>query len=285
MSRPSLHEIEKTLCSLWMNREVREAFLYGAGTKKKHKRPAPSVSLAPELLEQIDKNGVRLYASLLNIGHKDLMVNVFPGCAKLIGDKWPEVVDHYLEQYPPNHYNLNRSAERFSEYLSRFGDRYLRKYPFIAELADYEWLELELLEHRGQIKTYTNAPLTSPADFESLRPVVNPVLAVRRYRFPIPTIVDHLEDDCCLPKDVAPKPATVLVYRDPQSHACRFLEVGEMTAKIVQATLANSLSYKELAALAVSEAQGMDPQQCLVEFIEMVEKLQSLGLFVGSVPI
>jgi hypothetical protein len=83
---------------------------------------------------------------------------------------------------------------------------------------------------------------------------------------------------------VAPEPCCVVVYRDPDSHDCRFLAVGEITARIVEAALESPTSYKDLIALTVSSSGGMDAQQCVIEFLEMVEKLQQVKLFVGSLP-
>ncbi len=232
----------------------------------------------------LDEKGIRLYAELLRIGHQDLMASVFPGCASLIGDQWPQTVDDYLEHYPPDHYNLNRAAQRFPQYLAAFGERFLRRYPFLVELADYEWLELELIEHPGVVMTCPHQPLASPEQFERWRPVVNPVLVVRRYRYPITGIVEQLAEGLALPDDLAPAPATVIVYRDPDND-CRFLEVTEMTCRTVELARSGRHSYKDLIASALSEIHGADPQECVVEFMEMVEKLQSLKLFVGSLPL
>ncbi len=280
-----LRDIEKTLATLWMNRQAREQLIFSESTGKKRDRAKPDGLLPRDLLEQVDREGVRLYAELLNIGHQDLMENVFPGCAKLIGQRWSEEVNNYLEKCPPSHYNLNRAAERFPEYLLKFGLRYMRKYPFIAELADYEWLELEMLEHPGLIKTFPFEPLTESEQFERLRPVVNPVLALRRYKYPITEIVEHLESDCCLPKDVQPKPIQVAVYREPESHGCRFFELGQMAARVIEAAQEKPTAYKDLIALAVMTSQGVDPQQCVVQFLEMIEKLQEVKLLVGSAPL
>lgn len=285
MAAPSLREIEKALYSLWTDRKARDIAFPAAGSSKKKAASSLAESISGELLAQIDRRGVSIYADLLNIGHQDLMENVFPGCARLIGDKWSDEVDNYFVKFPPDHFNFNRAAERFSEYLSKFGDRYVRKYPFIVELADYEWLELELLENPGRVEKFPHEQLVSPEQFESLRPVVNPVLAIRRYKYPVTGIVEHLEGDCCLPRDVAPKPCCVVVYRDPVTHDCRFLEVGEITARVVEAALESPTSYKDLIALVVSTSGGMDAQQCVLEFLQMVETLQEVNLFVGSVAV
>lgn len=281
----SLRDIEKTLLNLWMFHGARLQ-LRGEASKSAKKSAGKSyLSLPPEILEQIDRRGVELYAELLNIGHQDLMENIYPGCAKLIGDKWGQIVDHYLEHFPPAHFNLNRAAEHFPQYLREHGYRYTRTYPYIVELADYEWLELDILEHPGKVVKFPQIALTDSGQFASLRPVVNPVLAIRRYKYPIPEIVQHLEDDCCVPKDVAPKVTHVIDYRDPDSKDCRFLEVGEITARLVQCALERPVSYKEMIAMSLAEAGQVSAQDCVIQFLEMVEQLQERSLFVGSQPI
>src|SRR5215470_7735633 len=159
----SLREIEQAMVTLWMNRGAREKFLHGTGGKKA--RQSGVDRLSPELLAGIDKRGVRVYARLLNFGHHDVMLSIYPGCAKLLADKWERVVDGYLEYFPPSHYNFNRTAARFSEFLAAYGDRYQKKFPYIAELADYEWLELEILERDVEIKVTPYEPLTQPEEF------------------------------------------------------------------------------------------------------------------------
>jgi len=282
MITPSLHDIEKTLCTLWMDRKARERFLDGPG-KSKRLRITALDSLPPELLAEVDEKGVRLYAGLLNYGHQEVVRSVYPGCAKLIGDKWEDVVDQYLELYPPSHYNLNRTAEKFPEYLGKHGERYIKRFPFIAELADYEWLELEIMEREGEIRPRAYEPLTAPEQLLQTGPLVNPVLAVRHYHFPIAMIVDRLESDHRLPRQIEPKPAWLAVYRQPVSYECKFLEIGETAYCIIEAAREGTRSYKDLVSLAVARSPGVDPQQCVVDFLELVDKLQSLSLFIGSV--
>lgn len=277
----SLREIEQAMVTLWMNRGAREKFLQGTAGKKA--RQSSVDRLPPEQLAAIDKRGVRLYAGLLNFGHHDLMLSIYPGCAKLLADKWERVVDGYLEYFPPSHYNFNRTAARFSEFLAAYGDRYQKRFPYIAELADYEWLELEILERDVEINVTPYEPLTQPEEFATLAPVVNPSLVVRHYRYPITDVVDHLRDDCCLPTNVEPKATAVAVYRHPHSHQCKFLELGGLSARVVEASSQSPQSYSDLVSLVVSLSGERNPQESIVELLELIDKLQSLYLLVGSV--
>lgn len=277
----SLRDIEQALVTLWMDRRARATFLQGKSERRSGKTAVDK--LPPELVKQIDKRGIDLYASLLNFGHQDVMLSIYPGCAKLLGHRWADVVDSYLEHYPPCHYNFNRTAERFSQYLTKYGERHKLKYPFIAELADYEWLELEVMETAIEVETADYEQLTSPEQFESSGPLVNPTLVVRRYCYPIPDIVDYLRDDCCSPREVEAKPTSVALYRDPYGHHCRFLELGDLAAAVVDTARKSQQSYAALAKLVVGLSGERSAGESVLEFLELVDKLQSVYLFVGSI--
>src|SRR5277367_133169 len=135
MPQSSLREIEQTLTTLWMNRDARARFLAGK-----------NASISPDLAKQIDRGGVELYAGLLNYGHHDVMNSIYPLSAKLLGKNWPAIVDDYLETFPPHHFNLNRTAKQFPGYAEQSLSEFTERFPFLPELADYEWVEMELLE-------------------------------------------------------------------------------------------------------------------------------------------
>jgi uncharacterized protein len=281
MPGPSLRDIEHTLRLLWMDRKSRESFLDDEQTKSKK----GAVAAPDDLLAQIDAEGVRLYAGLLTYGHHDLMLSVYPGCAKLLDDHFSDAVENYLEKFPPEHYNLNQAARRFPEYLTKYGERWIKKFPYIVELADYEWIELEMMEKDVSITKFPHELLSTPEQFEKLAPVVNPALLIKKYKYPIPSVVDHLEDDCCLPRDIEPADTYMAIYRDPDTHRCRFMELGEVAVQLVEAARQEPVSYRDLLSTAVACSASPDPQKPVLEFLELVETLQSAGLFVGSQPL
>lgn len=282
MPAPCLHDLEKTMRVLWMDRKLRQRYL--DATSGDGKVLASDIDgLTEDFVQQVDRQGVQLYASLINHGQQELMRSVYPGCAKLVGDKWNELVDKFLEYYPPKHYNLNQAARNFSEFLGKYAERYCRKFPFIEELADYEWLELELMENPLPVQSLPPEELDSPEKFAQLCPVVNPVARIVHYSYPIPAVVERLRNESRLPKNVDPQPTCVVVYRDPFSHECRFLELEATAANLVETAQKRATSYKDLLALAMQLSGADNAQQTVVEFLELMEKLGSLNLVVGSV--
>lgn len=267
---PSLHEIEQTLSTLWMNKDLREEFLASAPLNNGN------------LESQIDARGVRLYASLLKHGHRELMLSIFPYCAQLIGKKWEATVERYLSHYPPQHYNLNRTASQFSQYLAQHEDMQMKRYPYLAELADYEWVELELLEMDKEIIVSHQATLNTPEDFAKFAPIVNPVLVIRSYEYAITRVVDQMEAHERPPKKGLRHKTDIAIYRNPQTNKCKFLETGVTAAKIIDRASTQSSSYADLLSFAISLNCLRDPEKIACEFLGLLEKLHELFVFVGS---
>lgn len=273
---PSLHEIEKTVATLWLNRDAREWLLNG----RKGPMPAVLADAPPEVLREVDRKGVDLYGSLMAFGHHDVMENVYPYTAALLGSKWHAVVEDYLLRFPPDHHNFNRLCAQFSHYLTIYGGTLSSKYPFIAELADYEWIELEKMEEDVDIEVFSHKQLVSPEQITSLHPVVNPTLTVRDYKYDVLQIGDHIKEGRKLGR-IKPERTLVACYRHPIEHYGKFAEIGEAAAKVVELAR-KPISYQALIPAVVSLTPDLDPQESVTAFLELVEDLQELGIFVGS---
>ena len=269
----SLTDLEKTLSVLWTNESSRLDFLKSG--------KLPEAEFANSITSTIDERGVRTYAQLISIGRSDLMLSVFPGCARLLNKKWQETIDGYFETCPPKHYRLNMAASSFSEYLIEHCPHHLRKFPYLADLADYEWVELQLMEDARQIKVLPHMPLSEPVQFEKMAPVVNPVLTIRNYKYPVPVIVDYLREGQ-LPRNISPRDVYVAVYRDPETHLGRYVEITPGIVQIITEAQAKPTVYADLAAVAIVYSKAASAESALLEFFEAVEKLQSLNLFIGS---
>jgi hypothetical protein len=270
MSKPSLSEIEKSFCTIVVDGKARQQFFSGKKSKSKSEAHA------------LDNEAIELYSELIGYGHHDAIDSIYPGCAKLIGEKWDEVVDDYLQKYPPNHWRLNMIASRFPQYVTKHGGTWLEQFPFLAELADYEWLELELMEKDIQIVCTDACTLDSAEAFAKYGPVVNQTLVIRQYAYPIPKIVDHLEADELFVYQADEDKTKVAIYRHPETHFCKFLELSHLAYQVIAQAQMHKSSFKDLLEKAVMPNSGSDAQDAVVKFLELTEKLQDLGLFVGT---
>ena len=267
----NLQTIEQSLSTLWTQDEARTQFLSGT-------RPD---CVDEDFASEIDPRGVRLYASLIRHGRQDLMKSIYPGCQKILSRQWTKLVDRYFETRPPAHFNLNKAASAFSDFLKVDCPDLVERHGFLPELADYEWIELEVMESDAREARGESIALDSPEVFNSYGPVLNPVLAVRHYQYPISKLVDWLRDDVRLPRRVKKDATNLAIYRDPEEFNARFLELGDAAAKVVERVGQGPASYAELITMVVTESGG-NPQEVVMQTLELFEQLQSRGLFLGS---
>ncbi len=284
MEAPSLRDIELALTTLWTRRAQRESFLAGS---------ASQAGIHPALVKHIDVRGVKLYASLIEHGRLDLMASIYPHCKKILGKHFTSTVHDYMETMPPEHFNLNQAARKFAQFLAvHESTQALRqKHAFLAELADYEWIELEVMESNVEVhapavqenlqtKADSEAKLEQDLDlhaFATSVPQLNPTLIARAYKYPISEIVSKIEHDEKLPRRQKAEASWVLALR-AADHEARYVDISELAYILVQAIIANSsITYGELIALACSHSSD-SAEETVADFLTMVEDFKEIAV-------
>ena len=170
-------------------------------------------------LSKLTIERIKIYRELVKNSFYDISTNIYPFTYKLLSKSWDKLLSDYLEKYPPSSPILNKVIEHLPEYLSARKD-ILKKYPFISELAHYEWLEVEIYEREGS---------SGKSKILSL----NPVHEICTFQYPIPEIVEMIENNQTLGKIYKQK-TNVLVYRDPKDFSVRFFELSTSTLAFVE---------------------------------------------------
>lgn len=256
---------------VWTNREKREALLQGP-EKDSH-----------------DARGLKLYASLIEMGRMDLMSSVYPCIKQLLGKKFRDLVLAYYETLPPQHYNLNQSAKNFALYIAEYEQKLVEKYPFIVELAEFEWVELEVMElvsskKPGAGNTGKNkqpqGESESAEEFAGMIPRLADVTYLRSYKYPVMTLSKALLDGEKLPRRVKKEATWMAIYRDMESHDCRFYELSEIGYALLSAVQNNNgITYGELIRQAVVLSKN-NPEDTVNDFLTLVEDLKESALLI-----
>jgi len=277
----TLGEIETDLQTLWTNKNSRKDFL--AGNLKLFKNS-----------QEPDHKAISLYADLLLTGQINLMESIYPACQRIITDSdFEPLVYKYMEECPPKHFNLNQSAKGFSDYLARKCTGLTKKYPFLPELADYEWVELEVMEADVDWPEHEAIVLNDPALFATCKPVLNPTLRLRNYKYPISNIVDNLIDLDSDSNEEAQKivmaikqdPVTLAIFREPKTHEVKFLELGEISRfaiEQIQGKVLHKPTYQELLALTIPAFAKRKADEVVLELLDILPKLEEHKLILGS---
>ena len=310
-----LREAQAGLAELWTNSRSRQHFL-GSGD-------AGQADFGK--LKSLPKSGIALYAELIHNNAQGLMDSIFPACRKLVSaEAWPNLIESYLLECPPDTYHLNSLARKFSKYLEKHaGQTECSRWRFIAELADFEWVELEVEEHPARVTQPGYTELTSQELIATLIPVVNPASACRDYKFQIHDIarmilqgdvedseeiadaqgdddrdVHEMDDQAegeetwkpVDPETAAAilqpqykRPVHLVFFRDPVAKTCRSLELGSAARKILAQAQSQTSTYAELLRSALDGTHPDALEEMLEKALGLFAKFHDTGLFIGNV--
>jgi len=162
---------------------------------------------------------IKIYRELVRSSFHGMSINIYPYTYKLLSKNWNPLLSDFVEKYPPSSPILNKVVEYLPAYLFTRKDL-LKKYPFISELARYEWLEVEIYEREGEMKK--NKILS-----------LNPVHEICTFNYAIPEIVEMIENEQPL-GTIYKQKANVLIYRDPKDFSVRFFELSASTLAFIE---------------------------------------------------
>lgn len=273
---PSLHEIEKAMCELWMNQKSRNWLLGDACNS------ACPAQIDSEILQNLDHRGAAVYARSINYEHQRMATRIFPYCARVAGKQWQQLVEDYYKHYPSADFDFNKICKNFPRFLKEQDNALLQKYPYLPELADYEWLELEKLEDKRKIIKGDPISIDSLERLQSYSPTVNQTLSIHRYRYPVADIADNFAKSKRARKKYSAKPCTMAIYRDPDSDDARFVELTISAALMVEAAQKARVSYQDLLKMSIDSNSERNPAQVAVDFLNLIEEFLSDNIFVGS---
>ncbi len=146
----------------------------------------------------------------------------FPVLHRLFDEKeWANLVQDFFSQHVCQTPHFSEIAEEFLAYLQN-ERQCATDFPFLAELAHYEWVEMAL--------SITDAKTLqiSSENLETTPLQISPLAGLLAYQFPVHQISPEF-----LPL-TAPKQATFLVaYRD-MDDVVQFLEITPLTYQLLQ---------------------------------------------------
>lgn len=284
---------QETLKTLFMSPEGQHALESDKNFQTFVKNTALSSPEKETLLVQ-PLERLRQYEYMLKANVSETLQSIFPFTVELLGDQKEAVITSYFWQHPPLSYRLMAVGEAFPAFLQT-QTACMEKYPFLAELALYEWAEAELLsapnpncpDERMEVVPQTLAEL------EAMIPVLNPVSQLLVLQYPIPALVEWLQNQSpeTIPAHLlAPAQGTpVWVYRNNGPYHCRFFELNALLACWLNqlSDSPETRSYYETAeavyAQLVEAQAGIQPEVFYPAFLGILPQLLEKGILLGSI--
>lgn len=184
------------------------------------------------------------YRNHISYGILGGIASCFPVIKSLVSEtEWAELLNNFYLKRLTRSPIARQVFGEFSQYLQKYRGPLLKKFPYIRELAEYEYLDLKIFFEKDTCqKTDLRQKLPSnPHDILLWKPVLNSHIATRLYRWPVHQICK----DYYKPSQVKKGRYGLIVYRDPATLKARFIEANDLMIKLVESLRRNN-SIKKL---------------------------------------
>ncbi len=170
----------------------------------------------------VEARRMRIYRQLFFGNISNLLATTFPVIRSILDNKkWEALVQDFYAMHRCETPLFPFIAGEFAEYLlnerNEEGD-----YPFLAELAQYEWSEIAL---RNSEAVLPDAELPY---VDGSKPMLSPLCWPMVFRFPVHRIGMNY-----LPQHAPPEPTCLLVYRQADGMV-KFIESSPATFRLLQ---------------------------------------------------
>lgn len=223
--------------------------------------------------EDVSERRMAVYTELFYRNIESFLAQGFPVIRRILPDaRWHALVREFMENHrckTPLFPQIGREFVGFleSETLSTATP------PFLAELAQYEYLEVIVSFSEDEPE---NPALDPAGDLIERKPVISASAHAVSYRFPV-----HRIGPAYQPEEAPETPTSLIVYRDADDRV-RFMEINLLTYTLLQ-VLALEAEHSGRSALeAVAQAiQHPAPEQLVEAGRALLEGLRERGIVRG----
>lgn len=219
----------------------------------------------------------RVYRRMARTRLREVVEHSFPRLRRILGARFTEVVDTWLDVAPPRSPYLRAVPGELAAWLDAEGAPDTT--PWLGALARYEWslLDVEYAhqeEGEGDVHDAAELAFDRPA-------VLTPAHRIVRLEWAVHRVPEEPEGVDLEPL-VTPGAFALCVYRDPTTHAPRVLELSPVAAAILEAVAPGDRPVVD-AVRDASTRLGFAIDAAFVEsFGALVADLVERGVWLGS---
>ncbi len=215
---------------------------------------------------------IRLYSDLI-LNDIDVHLSAcFPIAQAVTGRRaWKALVQDFVKHHDcatPYFHEIPNELIRYLETERGHGEN---DAPFLKELIHYEWSELVLsISGDSTPRVFqVNGVLAEGI------PVLNPILAITDYRYPVHLIGPRFKPD------LPPRPTYILGFRDAAYHV-RFLSLNNVTMRLMAILMDERLSGYDAVQKAVRDYSLPDPDTAIAGGLVILQDLRNEGAILGT---
>lgn len=226
--------------------------------------------------EGIEDRRMAIYRKLFFNNLRNLLSTMFPVLKKLHTEaKWRSMIRQFMQQHRAATPYFLQLPEEFLGFLQNEYERQDDDFPFLLELAHYEYIELAL-----SISEETNdmADVDPDGDLLTNVPVKSALAWVYAYEYPVHRISADYQ-----PTEPAEQPVFLAVYRSADDEV-GFLELNPVTAGLLELIDTNEAQKTGEALLrALAEKINYPDIDALIEHgAAALEEMRQLEILTGA---
>jgi len=182
----------------------------------------PGTSVCPN---DVAPQRMQMYRELFFNNVEGFLASNFPVLHKILDqEQWQQLAQDFFSQHQSTTPYFSEIPEEFILYLQNERQAQADDYPFMLELAHYEWVEMALSIAQDSLPEQSSEPTLTLTQKISL----SPLTLLLAYQYPV-----HKISPKYLPAE-APEQATYLVvYRDKLDEV-NFIELAPMSFRLLQ---------------------------------------------------
>lgn len=222
----------------------------------------------------VEDRRMAIYRELFFNNLRSLLSQTFPVLKKLHQkDKWNSLIRQFMVKHEAQTPYFLRIPEEFLQFLQNEYELQADDFPFLIELAHYEWVELAL-----SVSDLVNDATGIDAEGNLLDgiPVLSNLAWTFSYQYPVHRISAEFLPD-------APGPqATFLTVCRKANDDMDFMELNPVTARLVEMIEANDAeSGRQLLTQLAEEVQFPDVDKLIQHGLEAMEEMRTAEILLG----
>lgn len=224
--------------------------------------------------EGVEARRMNIYNELFYNNVEDFMSNAYPVLREITSDdKWHRMIRDYFEHHHASTPLFQEMPREFLKYIEHERKTEHDDYPFMLELAHYEWVELALSVTDQEIDLNG---VDTEADLLDGVPVLSPNAWPLSYHFPVHEISTEF-----LPDTPNEQPTYLVVYRDRQDDV-HFLDINVVTAQMLQIISEDKqLSTRQILQQIAEQLNHPNPDVVIQGGLQILYDLKKRDVILG----
>ncbi|MGM0412023.1 MAG: DNA-binding domain-containing protein [Pseudomonadota bacterium] len=218
---------------------------------------------------------MEVYRDLFFNNLRGMLADTYPVCHAILGEeRWTRLIRAWFREHRPTTPLFPELPRELLAWLERPERPALAdEPPFLAELAHYEWLEIEVA-HADE-----TAPVVEPGDLLEGAPVTAAAVRWARYTWPVP----HLGPDY-QPDTPPAEPTGVIVHRDDRGRVGFVAATPATLALLDGLAAAPGVPGRTLLTELARTLGHADPAPVIAAGADILADLRERGIIAGIAP-